>query len=105
MFGELGDIYELISESYRGVEAPISSPKLSFRDNKIGTATPDLYASSEAGLVPFGNPYEQEETAETIKKSDVFKLIESLSGELDQSPTDRVAHLTLSKLKKALQKL
>lgn len=118
---DLGNFYEkeVISEGYRGlsvdrkltargVQSPTESkPNLSIRNNKMGTQTPTMAASSKAGNVQFGNPYEQEEmVGKEINKSDVMEKINNILNSLDEdSPADRVALLEITKLRDEIEKL
>lgn len=86
----------------------LSKPNLSIRNTKIGTQNPNMYSSSEAGNVAFGNPSEQEETISNtpVGKADICNYIDALGMELDGSSiTDRVALMVLSKLKNKIKTL
>jgi hypothetical protein len=86
----------------KGVSAPtIAKAGLTYKNNKLGIQTPNIAASSLAGDVAFGNPYEQEEVIEgSIPKQEICKIIDEMSNSLDSSnPTDRVAIMALNQLK------
>lgn len=92
----------------KGLQAPeLAKPNLSFRNVKIGTQEPNMAAASQAGNVLFGNPTEQEEVVMDgpISRKKLCDLINLLSNTLDSSsPTDRIAIMTLSKLKAEILK-
>lgn len=119
---DLGEFYEdnLLEEGWGGLsiarkkgthgvkEPELAKPGLSYRNNKIGMNEPTMAASSTAGNVQFGNPYEQEEGmgGPMAKKADIAQEIEkSLRSLDDASPSDRVAIMEISKLKERLMKL
>ncbi len=94
----------------KGVQAPqLANPNLSFRNVKIGTQEPTMAASSLAGNVQFGNPFEQEETVQDkpVSLATVCNEIDALcSSSLDSAnPTDRVALMSLGRLKTKLKTL
>lgn len=110
---ELGMIYEdwrglSVDQTphTKGVQPPqLSKPNLSIRNVKLGTAEPTMAASSQAGQVQFGNPYEQEEVIDIpVSSKKLFSIIQELENNLDSAnPTDRSAIMALSTLKKRIQ--
>lgn len=115
---ELSNFYEnnMINEHYKGIppDYPKSppgvgsptqgSPTISYQNNKVGIPYPDSASMSQAGNVPFGNPYEQEEgIAGQIDKKYIFDEINSMLGELHEgNPNNQMAILMLSRLKKKI---
>lgn len=108
-YNELGLVYEEYvmgsPQTTRSKYTPdplVTNPNLSIRNVKIGTHEPNLYASSEAGNVAFGNPYEQEEVQESLYTA-LLEYVDDLLLELDaDSVYDRSAILALSKIKNKL---
>lgn len=109
---ELSMIYEksILCEEYsglrydhpkitRGTVAPQSAGDgLSYKNNKIGVQSNNLGDESQAGNVPFGNPYEQNEEVS------VTSIIDEEMAKLDNSsPTDRVAIMVLGKIKEKIK--
>jgi len=102
---DIGNIYdnEPITESWKN--ATPAGDKLSYRNNKMGMGVSNMAADSLAGNVQFGNPYEQEEVLVdgSMDKQELLGEIDKLlSGLSDSSPTDRVAVMVLSQLKKKI---
>ena len=109
---ELSIIYEkgVLNEEYgglryehpkitRGTVAPqTAGDGLSYKNNKLGVRSNNLGDESQAGNVPFGNPYEQNEeiSIESIIDEEMSKLDNS-------SPTDRVAIMVLGKIKEKVK--
>lgn len=96
-FHDLSDMYEnILNEGYGAYDPSRNSVP------RIGIQSPNLAALSQAGNVQFGNPTEQEEIIDgNLSKRDLFRELSSLASKLDSaSPTDRVALLMLSQLKK-----
>lgn len=108
---ELGLVYEDWRNNTlttKGLDAPNQpKPGLTFKNNKIGTTEPTLAASSQAGDVQFGNPYEQEEVISgTVSKQKVCEIIDKMCNQLnDSNQADRIALLSLSTLKENIKKL
>lgn len=93
----------------KGIQTPqLANPNLSFRNVKLGTPEPNMAASSVAGNVQFGNPFEQEENIQDkpVSLATICNEIDTLYNSLDSSsPTDRVALMVLGRLKSKIKLL
>ena len=110
---ELSDLYvEILEEGWGGLDMRqppstrnIEKPQetnwsLSYKGQRIGGPETNMARMSTASGQ---NPYEQEEVAGVINKSEVFSAIDQLTQELDPaSNQDQVALMILGKLKKKL---
>ena len=104
---EMGLIYEEWRGDMSNVHPPArgqrhtrENPKLSIRNNKVGSAIPDKAAASLSGDVPFGNTFnsEQEEDFKDAK----IHIREELAKLNPANPTDRVAIVALNNVLKKL---